>query len=292
MNLKTTLGLLVLVLIVGVVFAFAPWLGKKVGLAPKEPDRAGAGTLAILKDELTPDKIKRIDVEQGNDHTILERGGAGDWNMPGQWPTRKAEVQELVNLLGNLQSRFVPIVVNDQTDLKQYGLLDPLRVTVKTDEKEYQLKFGEEAADSNRFSRPTYLQLAEKVADGFEPKKEIVRLGPGLVASLKRPADYYQQRRLFPSERVAEGDSGDKADRLVAQELAVRGKGGDYTLARSGDAWELRHPVRDRLLSPVRRRHGPAARAAHRPDRQQLRILPRRQTRHRLLAQTHLATSV
>ena len=36
MNLKTTLGLLVLVLIVGVVFAFAPWLGKKVGLAPKD----------------------------------------------------------------------------------------------------------------------------------------------------------------------------------------------------------------------------------------------------------------
>src|SRR5438128_669049 len=146
MNLKTTLGLLVLVAI-GAAIWLAPWLGEKLKLTPPTPDSTGAGTLAILSDELTPEKITYVKVEvkaeQGGDETVLERGAGGDWSMPGQWPARQAEVQELVNLLGNLRSRFMP--ETNIEDMKRFGLdPPPVFVTVKANEKEYELRLGED----------------------------------------------------------------------------------------------------------------------------------------------------
>ena len=44
-----------------------------------------------------------------------------------------------------------------------------------------------------------------------------------MIAQLDKPQDYYQQRRLFPSERVARDpdavDRVDRVDRLNAKEL-------------------------------------------------------------------------
>src|SRR5207244_7506474 len=139
----------------------------------------------------------------------LERGAGGEWTLPGKWPARKAEVDELVHLLTNLRSRFVPIPVRDPADLKSYGLdQPPATVTVSAAKTTHRLAFGEEPGESNRFSRPTYLRL--------DDRPEVLRLAPGLVAILDRPQDYYQQRRLFPSERVArDGDSQEKVERLV-----------------------------------------------------------------------------
>ena len=50
---------------------------------------------------------------------------------------------------------------------------------------DFKLTSGEKPDASNRFSSPTFLRL--------DDRKEVIRLAPGLVAVLNRPADYYQQ---------------------------------------------------------------------------------------------------
>jgi hypothetical protein len=67
-----------------------------------------------------------------------------------------------------------------------------------------------------------------------------------LAAALDRPQDYYQQRRLFPSERVAqETDSPDKIEQLSAQTITVKGPTGSFRLEKEGTQWWLQEPIRD-----------------------------------------------
>lgn len=239
MNLKTTFVLLILVVAGGCLFWFGPSLAPKLGLAP--PPSAPAGdSLSILEDSLTPDRVYRIVVQQGDRSMTLERAANGDWTLPGRWPTRKAEVDELVGLLTGLRTRFTPLPLEGPDALARYGLeRPPVVVTVRAGEQDYRLAFGEEPGESNRFSRPTFLRIDER--------PEVIRLAPGLLAALSRPQDYYQQRRLFPSERVArEGEPQEKVERLTAQTVRAQGGGTAYTLNRTGADWQLSEPVRDR----------------------------------------------
>src|SRR5262249_48088505 len=102
----------------------------------------------------------------------------------------------------------------------------------------------------NRLDLPTYLHLGDKA--------EVVRLAPGLVTALSRPAEYYLQRRLFTDvERVAKesgfggmGDSAKKVEQLAAKGIVVDDKkpeGGKYALVKNGDDWELSQPTKDRV---------------------------------------------
>src|SRR4051812_15273814 len=109
MNLKTTLALLVLVVAGGSLYWFGPTVADRLGMIQKAPDAAGAGTLAVLENELTRDKLTRVEIQQGPRRVILERGPAGDWVLPGNWPTRKPEVEQLLGRLTNLRSRFTPL---------------------------------------------------------------------------------------------------------------------------------------------------------------------------------------
>jgi hypothetical protein len=260
MNLKTTLALLVFAAAAGVLAWFGTDVPQRLGVAPATTAPT-ADTLRILQGDLTADKLQSIKVEQGEQALELSRGKDGTWSLPGGWPPRQAEVKQLVALLTGLRSRFEPVAAPEGTNLHPYGLDHPAAtVTVRAGDKEYQLAFGEppappepqdrdEPEDHSRFARPTYLQLAEKSGDGFDKKPEVVRLAPGLLVTLDRPVDYYQQRRLFPADRVAkEGAGQEKEEKLEARALAVKDKnGGSYTLQRTGDEWELSAPVRDRV---------------------------------------------
>jgi hypothetical protein len=252
MNLKTTLVLLVCVAAGAALFWLGPRLAPSLRLAPPPAPAASGETQRILDEELTADQLRSIEVvRRGEPRVQLDRGADGTWSLPGNWPTRQAEVKNLVALLTGLRSRFDPIPVTADADLKPYGLAEPaVTVTLGTGQKEYRLALGEppasaegaaEAGDHSPFARPTYLRLADV--------PEIIRLAPGLVAALDRPVDYYQQRRLFPAERVAkEGESGEKEERLSAKGLSVKDKSGpDYTLTRDGDEWHLSAPVRDHV---------------------------------------------
>jgi hypothetical protein len=230
MNLKTTLTLVLLAVAGG-----ASWLVYHY----RQPSAPPSATLTVLERELTPAKLAKIEVRRGDRTVELRRGGAGDWSLPGNWPTRQPEVKELVSLLTGLRSRFAPLPLGEPATLADYGLETPAAtVIVLAGGKDYRLHFGEEPGDNNRFSRPTYLRLNDE--------KEVIRLAPGLVSILDRPADYYQQRRLFPGTITKQADSGDRVERVAARALTAEGPDGKYSLRRDGDDWSLRAPVVDR----------------------------------------------
>jgi hypothetical protein len=253
MNLKTTLALLVLAAAGGALAWFGPSLPQAINPVSPPPVVADAGSRAALAG-LAPEKLTRIAIRSGDRVTILERTAGGAWTLPGGWPVRTAEVNALVELLGNLRSRFEP----EQPRVGMYAVT----VELTTTDGQHTLGFYEEPAadDGNRFTRPTYVHV--------DAIPEVLRLAPGLLTVLDRPADFYQQRRLFPVERVArENDAAQKMQRLVAAgltvdegpsiaELAAAGPGlaaqpvhpaHHFRLARVGESWELSAPVRDRL---------------------------------------------
>src|SRR5271167_4596697 len=101
MNFKTTL---VLVALVGIIAVLVLWLAAPLGvwlhLTRTAPDAEGQGTLVVLKDNLKPESLSRIEIKHDKDTLVFEKAPNGAWELPGGWPTRtKPGVQELVELL-------------------------------------------------------------------------------------------------------------------------------------------------------------------------------------------------
>jgi hypothetical protein len=231
MNLKTTIFLLILAIAGG-----AGWFvyGMRTPVAPPSE------TATILEKDLTPQDVSRIEVTHGDRHLILERAADGEWTLPGKWPTRKPEVDHLVGIITSLHSRFAPRPLIDNADMKDFGLAEsqnPITVSVRAGDKDHRLQFGEETNENNRFSRATFVRI--------DDKSEVIRLRPNLIADLAQPPDYYQQRRLFPAERVKEGEATERTERLTASAITAHGDGSDYNLVHKGDDWELSAPVHD-----------------------------------------------
>jgi hypothetical protein len=252
MNWKTTLVLLSLAGAGALLYILGPDLPPALNPGKESTKVADRGTRAALK-ELDADDIAYLQVRHGDETITLERGPGGTWNMPGQWPTHKAEVRALVDLIAGLHSRFEPEPITAETDLKEYGLDDPaVTVRIRTEKVNHSLQFGEKQGEKgDRFSRPTYLRL--------DDNEEMVRLEPGLLDQLRHDANYYRQRRLFPSERVAKDTtSNEKVERLDASAVTVRkqkegeGEPISFEVVKDGDQWELREPTRDRLSPEAR----------------------------------------
>ena len=196
MNLKTTIALLILGAGCATLFWKGPSLAPKLGLGP-EPvavSKEGAEP-AILSAPI--DQISRVDIEvPGQRPLVLKSAAAGQaLELPGDWPIRRYEVDELLATLRDLKSRYFPIPVDDKTDLSVYGLSsDQKPVVVKITSKDgvQVLRFGEEPAKAgvNPFTRATYVR-----EDG---KNEIVRLGPNVLPVLRRNEELYRRRQLFP----------------------------------------------------------------------------------------------
>lgn len=233
MNIKTTIVLLVLIALCGGAFLAVTLLN---------PAASVSETRTVLDESFRPDAITRIEIKRGEHHVVLEKGADG-WSLPGKWPVRTPEVEQLVAALTTLHSRFAPLPIDGDDDLKKLGLTGAgvLHVKVKAADQDYQLAFGEEPGQLSRFSRPTYLRLGEL--------SEALRVAPGLIAVLDRPQEYYMQRRLFPTERVAKpgGERGENVEQLAAKAVAVKGGNDAYTIDRTGASWELTAPVHDRV---------------------------------------------
>jgi hypothetical protein len=255
MNLKTTLALLVLVA-AGIWLLWTnPPLPPALDPLPQPPAVSDAGTRAVLA-ELRPEDITRIEVRRSAGTTVLERKESG-WQLPGSWPPRAHEVNELVQTLGSLRSRFEPEPLTEEKTAASYGLAPPaLTILIDTKSGRYSLALGEKSETdyNNRFSRSTYLRL--------DDRPEAVRLAPGLIAQLDRPTDYYQKRRLFPEEQVAREPDKPKVEQLAAQSITVKEElaaeppplpGEEkkqpvhFTVVRDKDTWKLTKPVSDRL---------------------------------------------
>lgn len=234
MNLKTTLALLVLL-----GAGATAWFGL---VAWQQPTPETSPTLTFLHDELKPAALTRIEVMRDTDpRFVLERKpGAPEWSLSGNWQVRTPQVEAWLKQLTSLDSRFVPIPLTSDTDLATFGLTErALVIKLKVNDAEHTLRLSEEPGETNRFTRPTYLRL--------DDQPEVVRLGPGLVAALDREQAYFQQRRLFPVERVAR-DEGvkEKVERLAARAVEVKSPQGTFRLVKKGDDWRLSAPVEDR----------------------------------------------
>jgi hypothetical protein len=235
MNWKTTL---LLVILLGAGAGAWVWHDRKPAAD------AASQTLGMLKEAVDPAKLTRIEVSRGKESRfVLEKHG-DEWSLPGRWPVRGPEVELYLKSLAALQSRFVPETIEAGADVAKLGLGDDaLVIKVKSDGKDRVLRLGEEqTGDNNRFTRPTWLRL--------DDVPERVRLGPGVVAALDRTQDHFQQRRLFPIERVAKDaeakDKSEKIEQLAAQTVEVKSKDSAWQLAKKGDQWEVTAPTRDR----------------------------------------------
>ncbi len=226
MNLKTTFLLILLAAVgAGAWFGFAMRKAEQPTTSP---------TLTILEQTLTPSKITRIEATRGKETLFTLEKTDKDWSLPGKWPCRQQEVDQMIELLSNLRSRYAPIPLGKDADLKPYGLTgDPLTIKITAGDDTHTLRFGEEPGETNRFTRPTFVRLGEQ--------KEVIRLGPGIAAALDRRADYFQQRRLFPVERVArDEDSKEKVEQLDAAEVQVETGGTKFTIVKKDKDWRLK----------------------------------------------------
>ena len=201
MNAKATLALVALAGIAAIWYlkgdAWAPGLGIR---APhSEPVMSPA---ASALDTLTPTGIAKIDISfPSGEPLVLERTSTGSgWKLPGNWPLRTPEVEELLETLGTLRTRFHPIPVPEGSDLARYGLAadqKPLSVKLTADRQLLTLTFGEPMpiAGETPFTRPAYVRVNES--------PEVLRLGPDVMSVLRRPPESYRRRSLFPDiERV------------------------------------------------------------------------------------------
>ena len=229
MNLKTTFLLIVLA---------GAGVGAWYWAATHKVEEPASATLTFLKTSLTPDRITSVEAKRGKETLFTLEKVGNDWVLPGKWPCRQQEADQIVALLGSLRSRYVPIVFDPKSleannDLANYGLIDdPLTVKITAGDETHTLRFGEEPGDANRFTRPTYLRRRE--ARGRPP-------GPWHHRRADRKLDYFQQRRLFPVERVAKDEeSTAKVEQLDAVQVEVDTPNAKFTLVKKDKDWILK----------------------------------------------------
>lgn len=228
MNLKTTIFLIALA---------GAGVGTWLWLDSRQTEEPTSSTLAFFEQSFAPEKVTRVEAVRGKETLYtLERVG-GDWMLPGKWPCRQLEADQIVEMLCGLRSRYVPILLSDKTDLRLYGLAgEPLVVKITTGDKTLTLRFGEEPGEANRFTRPTFVRLDDKA--------EVLRLGPGIVAALDRKLEYFQQRRLFPLERVPRDEDKEKVEQLDAAEVQIETHDAKFTLVKKDKDWRLKDAQR------------------------------------------------
>src|SRR5438552_17781763 len=106
MNWKSPIALVIRAAAAGVWLwkgdAWAPNFARKA--APADPP-----ALAAFEADFTPASITRVEITPtGGETFVFERSATG-WKQPGNWPLRAAEVDELVETLGTLRTRFQPV---------------------------------------------------------------------------------------------------------------------------------------------------------------------------------------
>jgi Domain of unknown function (DUF4340) len=280
MNLRTTILLLILAAAAAAAFYYQDALIARLGTSAPAAG-AGSPTLEVIEasHSFQPDALQRIELNHDGQRVELIRSGKA-WSLPGGWPVRGPEAQELVGVIAGLNTRFAPIPVNAENDLKPYGLdrsQNPVEVKVVVEfpgpekTKTHTLLFGEPTDHTgNPFTRPTYARL--------DDKPEVIRAAPGLLAVLHRPADAYRKRQLFPevkTVRIADARPSFPGDPempsppvalLDAKSITVTGPDGtwvatrtapppsattkpaaDLSVERLAARWELTQPVTDRV---------------------------------------------
>jgi hypothetical protein len=173
----------------------AVWLALGSKLTDGAADVPSA-SLTLLREQVKADTLKGITRTQpGQEAMTLTRAADGTWSQPGNWPVRREEAEKLAKLVSDIRTRFQPVAMPNDKDLKPFGLdASQKPVTLKVDggSKTLTLVFGQPAVTANEsaFSRPTYLRI--------DDQPELLRLGPDVFAGVTRPVEDYRRRQLFP----------------------------------------------------------------------------------------------
>jgi hypothetical protein len=233
MNVKTTIALLVLLAVGGLV-----WL-----LLPTGSVQTQSSSTARFLEKLRASKsdLREVHVQTSptQSYTLASDDGT-TWSLPGNWPVRAAQVHGVLDTLTSLSTRFRPFPF-DKDKASEYGLDDEHAVVVKLrlKDKAHTLRLGEGAAmdetgmGKNASYRPTFVRVDD--AD------EVVRVGPGVLDALRRDVDFFRKRQLFKSESVVKEDSfsKDKSTQVVASEIRIDSGETRYTLRKKDNEWTL-----------------------------------------------------
>lgn len=206
MNAKSTAVLALLASAAGLWYFKGDAWGPAVGIKPAHHEPAKSAAESQL-DGLTSAAINHVEIVfPSGEPLVLDRAASDSgWKLPGNWPLRKPEVEELVETLGSLRSRFQAIPA-ETTELTKYGLATdqkPVVVKLTTGKQVLTLTFGEPklAANETAFTRAAYVRVNDA--------PDILKLGPDVMPVVRRPADSYKRRTLFPDiERVKVASSG------------------------------------------------------------------------------------
>src|SRR5579864_6509588 len=106
MNLRTTIVLVILAGLGAVAWIYSDKIAGQLGYSAPAANAETSASFEDLEKHLTRAKIHRIEVRGPQGKVVLEKGEGGTWALPGKWPTRPGETEELIDLLTNLHTRF------------------------------------------------------------------------------------------------------------------------------------------------------------------------------------------
>jgi hypothetical protein len=201
MNSKSTLALVLVAAVAGLWLWKGDEWGPKIGLKTSQTEPSSSSAATAL-DSLTPASLTRIEVVYDSGAPlVLERAGTDSgWKLPGNWPPRKAEVEELVEVLGNLRTRFQAIAITDDADLAKFGLAPEQKkqeIKLTAGGQIIALTFGDPSPSDGEttFTRPAFVRV--------NGSQEVFQLGPEVMPVVRRSPDAYRRRQLFTDvERV------------------------------------------------------------------------------------------
>jgi hypothetical protein len=117
----------------GLILVVVAALGGAALLLSDLGDRKGQVVVVDALSKLGPTSISGLAIRvEGTppEEAVTLAATKDGWTMPGNWPIRQSEARELVELVGNLRTRFAPEKILEDKELKKRGL-KPAQVELK-----------------------------------------------------------------------------------------------------------------------------------------------------------------
>lgn len=216
MKLKTTIILLVIAVI---GFAYVLLYERKQFTTEQVVQRAG-----VVFPDFKPDKVSRVEIKKGDQIILLEKTDTDDWTL--QEPLNvKADKAEVNSLLSEFQYMKKLSSIEDASDLKPYGLEEPVYVAslwTGQGKKEYTIYVGSKRVGGDE----AYIRV--------EGGKEILLIPGTLNNKLGKGVSDLRSKEVFDIE----------TDAVEKMELQYA-SGETISCVRKGDDWRLTQPVSD-----------------------------------------------
>jgi hypothetical protein len=240
MNWKSTF---ILILTLGGVIALISYRGliaETIGLIPHQYPKGEAKSLEVLR-ELNTKEWKSIQINRtGFSAIILKKKEPSNkrdaFQLEGDWAVRSEVVEELVDTIQNISTRFQPIPEAKLSDLDKEAK-EKVEIIIETFDttNPFKLLFyhPKEKAGEDPFTIPVFLRVNN------EP--EYIRLSPEIISIVSRSVESYRMRQIFDQktrERIVEVVSLDAAPAATpivsdqVQSIKVMTPSGGYTLRR------------------------------------------------------------